>query len=301
MTTGLAHSVHTRLVQHAKRAGIDPNVIFARFACERLLYRLACSPHADRFVLKKALLLLVWLDETIRATRDADLLGFGAVNAESLHALFGELCALEVEPDGLVFDAASLRVTAIRVEDPHGGQRVELTARLGNARIRVQVDVGIGDATVPAPHWIDYPSLLALPRPRIKAYHPETAIAEKLHAMVVLSEANSRMKDFFDVFTLASRKSFEGSVLSAAIEHTFARRATEVPGEPPVAFTAAFASLPGKRPQWEAFNRRMLGSASPPDLAAVVEVIAGFSMPVFRAVAQGERIEGNWAPGGPWR
>lgn len=301
MTTGLAHSVQARLVQHAKQVGIDPNVVFARYACERLLYRLACSAHADRFVLKGALLLLVWLDETIRPTRDADLLGFGAVDAESLRTLFGELCALPVEPDGLEFDVGSLRVGAIRVEDPYGGQRVEMTARLGRARIRVQVDVGIGDATVPAPQWIEYPSLLALPRPRLRAYHPETAIAEKLHAMVVLGGANSRMKDFFDVFVLASRKSFERSVLAEAIANTFARRATEVPGEPPIALTQAFASIPGKRAQWDAFNRRLVAGTPTPDLTTVIDVIAGFAGPVFRAVAQGDRMMGSWAPGGPWR
>lgn len=300
MTTGLAHSVQARLVQHAKQVGIDPNVVFARYACERLLYRLSASAHADRFVLKGALLLLVWLDETLRPTRDVDLLGFGALDAESLRTLFGELCELPVEPDGLEFDVASLRVNSIRIEDPYGGQRVEMTARLGKSRIRVQVDVGIGDATVPAPQWIEYPSLLALPRPRLRAYHPETAIAEKLHAMVVLGGANSRMKDFFDVFVLASRKSFERRVLSEAIANTFARRATAVPAEPPIALTPAFAALPGKRAQWDAFSRRLLAATPTPDLTTVIETIAEFAGPIFRAVAQEDSTGGHWAPGGPW-
>ncbi len=301
MTTGLARSVQARLVQRAKEIGIDPNVIFARFACERLLYRLSLTAHAERFVLKGALLLLVWLDETTRPTRDADLLGFGTVDVESLRILFGELCTLPVEPDGLAFDVDSLRVFAIRIEDPYGGLRVEIIARLGQARIRVQVDVGIGDATVPVPQWIEYPSMLALPRPRIRAYRPETAIAEKLHAIVVLGGTNSRMKDFFDVYMLASRKTFDRTVLADAVAHTFERRATQVPVEPPVGFTPAFAAIPGKRAQWDAFVRRVVTATAVPELTTVIDTIAAFAMPVFRAVAHAERAAGRWEPGGPWR
>ena len=131
MTKGLAHSVQVRLVQHAKKLGIDPNVVLVRYASERLLYRLSRSPHVDRFVLKGALLLLVWLGETIRPTRDADLLGFGALDTESLRETFRGVCTHAVEPDGMEFDADTIRVAPIRIEDAYGGQRVELTARLG--------------------------------------------------------------------------------------------------------------------------------------------------------------------------
>jgi predicted nucleotidyltransferase component of viral defense system len=137
MTTGLAHSVQQRLVRHAHALGIDPNLLYARYASERLLYRLARSPHADRFVLKGALMLHVWLNETIRPTRDVDLLGFGPMDEASLRGLFMELCVSSVEPDGLDFDASTVRIRTIRLEDPYGGQRAELAARLGNAKIRV--------------------------------------------------------------------------------------------------------------------------------------------------------------------
>jgi predicted nucleotidyltransferase component of viral defense system len=300
MTTGLAHSVQVHLVQHAKKLGIDPNVVLVRYASERLLYRLSQSPHAERFVLKGALLLLVWLGETIRPTRDADLLGFGELDVESLRRLFGDVCAQPVKPDGLEFDPASLRVGPIRVEDAYGGQRVELTARLGKARLRVQVDVGIGDAVVPEPQWIEYPSLLDLPRPRLRAYRPETAVAEKLHAMVVLGAANSRMRDFFDVHALASGWTFDGALLAEAITATFARRRTDLPHELPIALTREFAEVPGKSAQWTGFTRRLLGGAPPPGLTVVIEVIAGFAGPALHAVARGERFVGRWPPGGPW-
>jgi len=151
MSTGLARSVQRRLVRHAKALGVDPNLILVRYATERLLYRLSRSRHSERFVLKGALLLLVWLGETIRPTRDADLLGYGDLDAEALATTITEICAVEVQPDGLIFDAASIRVVPIRPEDVYGGQRVTLLARLGPARLRVQVDVGIGDVVVPEP------------------------------------------------------------------------------------------------------------------------------------------------------
>lgn len=226
---GLPVSVHVRLVRHAKAIGADPNFVLARFAVERFLYRLCRSRHADRFVLKGALLMLVWLGETIRPTRDVDLLGFGEMTEQSLTRIFTEVCDIEVEPDGLEYLSSSLRAAPIRPDDAYGGLRATLQARLGKARLRVQIDVGIGDAVTPAPEWLEYPSLLDLPRPRLRAYRPETAIAEKLHAMVQLGEANSRMRDFFDIHALAQHRRFNGEPLAGAVRATFERRRTPIP------------------------------------------------------------------------
>jgi hypothetical protein len=299
MTGGLAQSVQTRLVRHAKAIGVDPNLVLSRYATERLLYRLSRSPHVECFVLKGALLLLVWLGETTRPTRDADLLGVGDLSAGTLATMFAEMCALDVEPDGLAFDITSISVAAIRPEDAYGGQRVTLLARLGPARLRVQVDVGIGDAVTPEPEWLDYPSLLDLPRPRLRAYPPETAIAEKVHAMAVLGSKNSRMRDFFDVHALATERAFDGDVLVRALSATFARRRTEIPVGTPIALTPDFADVEGKRAQWAAFLRRSR-LTSVPDLAAVIQVVAAFVGPVLRAAARGEGLVRHWPAGGPW-
>jgi predicted nucleotidyltransferase component of viral defense system len=300
VSTGLARSVQTRLVRHARALGVDPNLVLARYAMERLLYRLSRSRYADRFVLKGALLLLVWLGETVRPTRDADLLGFGELDARTLARTFAEVCAAEVEPDGLVFDVDSIRIVAIRPEDAYGGQRVTLLARLGPAHLRVQVDVGIGDAVVPDPEWLDYPSLLDLPRPRLRAYRPETTVAEKVHAMVVLGSKNSRMRDFFDVHALATRGTFTGERLVAALLATFARRRTPIPGAPPLALTADFARVEGKAAQWTAYLRTSRLTSAPPDLASVVASVAGFVGPPLAAARGGERFGATWPPGGPW-
>lgn len=300
MTAGLSRSVQVRLVRRAHTLGVDPNVVLARYGAERLLYRLSRSPHAERFVLKGAMMLLVWLGESIRPTRDTDLLGFGALDTESLRATFAELCALPVEADGLEFDVASLQVAPIRVENAYGGQRVTLVARLGAARLRVQVDIGIGDDVFPEPQWIDYPSLLDLPRPRLRAYRPESTIAEKLHAMVELDSKNSRMRDFFDLRELAAARSFEGAVLGRAIATTFARRRTPVPRELPLALTREFAAIEGKSAQWSGFARKLPGNSAPSNLAAVIDAIAAFAGPVLVATGRGESFERAWKPGGPW-
>jgi hypothetical protein len=194
-----------------------------------------------------------------------------------------------------------MRVAAIRPEDAYGGQRIALFARLGPARLRVQVDVGIGDAVVPEPEWLDYPSLLDLPRPRLRAYHSETSIAEKVHAMVVLGSKNSRMRDFFDVHALAMHEPFKGERLAGALRATFERRGTAIVGDSPIAFTAAFAEIEGKRSQWAGFVRKNRLAAAPGDLASVIEGITAFIGPVLTAARRGESFSGNWPPGGPWR
>jgi len=233
-TEGFARSVHVRLVRHAKEQGLDPTLVFTRYAIERFLYRLSESEHSDRFVLKGALLLYAWLGDVGRATRDADLLGVGDLSDQALHEIFRDICLQGVADDGMVFDPASIRVAAIRVEDGYGGRRVTLTGQLGKGQSRVQVDIGIGDATVPEPDRVDYPTLLGDPAPHLRGYRPETVVAEKLHAIVHLGLANTRMKDFYDLLTLAQTQHFVLRRLGGAIEATFARRNTEIPqGVPP--------------------------------------------------------------------
>lgn len=176
-----------------------------------------------------------------------------------------------------------------------------IRARLGSARIKVQVDVGIGDAVEPPAEWIDYPSLLGLPRPRLRAYRPETVIAEKLHTMVALGAMNSRMRDFFDVHALAARQSFDGAALARAVQATFERRRTVIPRDAPLALTPAFADVKGKGVQWAAFLAKNRIVDSPEDFAVTIADLAQFALPMMRAASQAEGFAGRWAPGGPWR
>jgi hypothetical protein len=254
---GLARSVQVRLARHAKAIGVDPNLVLTRYAVERFLYRLSCSAHADRFVLKGALLLLVWLGETLRPTRDADLLGFGDLSDDALGAIFRDVCGVEVEPDAAEFLPDTLSVAPIREEDAYGGRRVTLRARVGAARLTVQLDIGIGDAVTPGPQWLEYPSLLEdLPRPRLRAYPRETVLAEKLHAMVFLGLRTSRTKDYFDVYALLREDAMDPTQLALAIAATFARRRTALPEGVPPALSERFFDDPTKQAQWRAFLAR---------------------------------------------
>lgn len=255
-TDGLARSVHTRLVRHAQDIGVDPNLVLSRYAMERFLYRLSKSPHADRFVLKGALLLLAWLGETLRPTRDADVLGVGDLSDAALTAIFSDVCSVRVEPDGMTYLADTITVRSIRDGDDYGGRRITLRASLGSGRQRVQIDVGIGDVVTPRPEWLDYPALLDFPPARLRTYSRATVIAEKLHAIVKLGAANSRMKDYFDIAALAREGEVTGPELRKAVDATFRRRQTEVPAELPVGLTDELARTTEKQVQWQAFLRK---------------------------------------------
>jgi predicted nucleotidyltransferase component of viral defense system len=298
---GLAVSVQTRLVRHARNLGVDPNLVLTRFAIERFLYRLSRSPHAERFVLKGALLILAWLGETTRPTRDADLLGFGDLSDDSLTRVFREICVVDVEPDAMQYLAESVAIVPIRPEDSYGGRRVTVQARLGSAQLRVQVDVGIGDVVTPAPEWLEYPSLLDFPAARIRSYPRETVVAEKLHAMVVLGAKNSRMRDFFDVDALAEAEPFEGHRLTDAVRATFERRKTLIPDAIPLALIPEFAAAPEKQAQWQAFRskNRLVGSSE--TLLEVAGRLATFLQPVIEAARTHSKWSAIWPPGGPWQ
>ena len=153
---------------------------------------------------------------------------------------------------------------------------------------------------MPAPEVLDYPGLLDLPRARIRAYRPETSIAEKTEAMVSLALANSRMKDFFDIHRLAETRTFDGNTMRLAVAATFTRRGIEIPDERPLALTSEFADDAQKKIQWTAFVRR----ARRPDLAdlsAIIATLDRFLWPVLQAAARSEPWPRVWSNGGPWK
>lgn len=260
-------SVRQRLLNLAHARGQPMELLLTRYALERLLHRLSLSPHRERFVLKGAMLLATWFDEPHRATRDVDLLGFGDAAEDALLRTFREIMAVELD-DGVTFDLKGLRIEAIREEVEYGGSRLRTTAALAGARIPIAVDIGFGDAVEPGVEDIDLPVLLDMPSPHLRAYPPETVIAEKFHAMVVLGRANSRMKDYFDVWMLTGAFEIDPERLRRAVVATFARRNTSIPAEVPDGLSDSFAADPGKQRQWDAFARNLSGAA--PRLAAIV-------------------------------
>ena len=300
--TNVAASVRQRLLNHAKDRNEDFNFVLGRFAAERLLYRLSVSEHADTFVLKGALLFLLWSAHIYRPTRDVDLLGFGDSSVGKLEDIFRDVCRGEVVGDGLVFAVDSVKGSGIREDQEYDGVRITLLAFLGTARIPLQIDIGFGDAITPDVEAVEFPLLLtvpALPAPKLNAYPRETVIAEKLEAMVALGMANSRMKDFYDLLTLARNFSFDGTVLVRAVQNTFARRGTPVPETTPVALTDEFANDAAKAFQWTNFLKRVNVQAD--ELAKVIDQLSRFLLPVLAAAGNRSVFDKNWVAGKNWQ
>lgn len=297
MTRNLAASVRQRLLNLAGEKREDFQLVLTRYGLERLLYRLSRSPHQGRFVLKGALLLRVYTEADYRPTRDLDLLAFGSDDAAELADVFRELCTLEVEDDGLRFDPETVRAAPIREGANYSGVRVQLRATLAGARLPLQIDIGFGDAITPAPHDLEYPTLLDFPAPYVRAYPLPTVVAEKFEAMTVLGFANSRMKDFYDLWLIAQTFSFEGQELARAIMRTFERRGTRLTSNP-AAFSQAFVQDRAKQQQWNAFLKRT--SLSAPPLPEVVETLRRFLMPPTGATLEQRAFLSTWPSGGPW-
>ncbi len=279
----VAVSVRARLLNIAREQRVDFQQVLVRFALERMLYRLSQSEHADRFLLKGALLFTLWYDMPHRATRDADLLGFGDSDLESVAQVFRDIAAVEVN-DGVVFDPASVEVEEIRKEAGYGGVRVNMVGDLAKARFKTQIDVGFGDAVTPAPVDSVYPVLLVdLPAPELRTYPTYTVVAEKLHAIALLGMANSRLKDYFDLSVLLDREDLEPDLLAQAIRATFTRRGMAVPQNLPTGLSDEFATDGSRQSLWLAFLKKN-GLAIEP-LTAVVQRLRARLWPAMTAAS----------------
>jgi predicted nucleotidyltransferase component of viral defense system len=295
----LSASVRQRLLNLTTERKEDFGLVLTRYGLERLLYRLSISPHRDAFVLKGALLLQLWTAEIYRPTRDLDLLGLGPSDI-NFRKVFSEVCSQNVEDDGLTFLTDTIRAERIRDEEAYEGVRVRVEARLGDVRIPLQIDVGLGDTIVPASEELEYPALLKFPAPKLHAYSKESVVAEKFEAMVKLGVANSRMKDFYDLWVMAQRFEFKSSTLAAAIQATFDTRRTTLPTSSPLALRTEFYKLSTKQTQWRAFLRKS-GLKADSSLKEIIEVIREFLMPVVGSISQENEENKVWQPGGPWR
>ena len=258
------------------------------------------SPHADAFIVKGATLFTLWSGEPHRATRDLDLLGYGSTDLERIAAVFRSLCEVSADEDALLFDSDSVTTSRIKEGDDYEGVRAELLARLGTARISLQVDVGFGDAVTPTAVLTTFPTMLEMAPPRLRAYQRETVVAEKLHAMVMRGLTNSRMKDFFDVWLLARNFDFVLAELAAAVRDTFARRGAPMPSQTPVALTGRFADDGDKLVQWRAFLGRARPVVAPPPLSDVISQLAEFLIPVLDELRAPTGQRAQWPHGGPW-
>ncbi len=275
----IAASVRQRLLNRAKNDRRPFNELLQYYAMERFLYRLSQSVHAERFILKGALMLRVWQASEFRPTMDIDMLGKTSNDEANIVAQIREILVVDTEPDGLTFDSSSIQSEHITEDADYQGIRIRFHGTLDTARINMQVDIGFGDIVYPAPEESELPAMLDHPAPRLLCYSRESAIAEKFEAMVKLGILNSRMKDFYDIWLLSRQFDFDGSRLTEAIRLTFKQRGTPLPDKI-VAFQESF--ITEKQVQWTAFCSRLKQEHLPTVFADIVSHVEEFLGPAVK-------------------
>jgi hypothetical protein len=299
----VAASVRHRLLNRAREEQQEFQLLLTRYALERLVFRLSRSSYLEKFVLKGAMLFYVWnpTSGAYRPTRDIDFLMRGENSVEILETIFRKIVQTEVSPDGLVFDPESVKAAQIREDNRYGGIRVQLMAMMEKARIPLQIDIGFGDKITPGPEKIDFPSLLGQEVSRLSGYPKETVIAEKLEAMVSLGEANSRMKDFYDIHFLSLHYAFDGDILRRAIAATFAVRGTVLPTGEIYPLSAKYSRDPARQRLWAGFLKRLGLKEVETSFEIVTQQIAVFVQPLIQAASQNADFSRGWSPSGYWQ
>lgn len=295
--TNIPASARQRLLNRAKIDRRPFNELLQYYAMERFLYRLSKSAHADRFILKGALMLRVWNSPESRPTMDIDMLGRTSNEVPKILAQMREILNADVEADGLTFDPDSITAERITEDADYAGIRIRFPGKLGSARINMQVDIGFGDVVYPEPAELTFPVMLNFPAPLLLCYSRESSVAEKLEAMVKLGQLNSRMKDFYDIWMLSKNFVFDGPSLASAIRLTFERRGTPVP-EKIEAFSGSFVKV--KQAQWTAFRRRLGQENVSASLSEIIAEVDRFLSPIITAIVTGKSIPRTWMPSGPW-
>ena len=293
----LPASVRQRILNRAKSDRRPFNELLQYYAMERFLYRLSQSAHADRFILKGALMLRVWRSPELRPTMDIDMLGRTSNKEADIIAQIRDILSMDVEADGLAFDADSIQTERITEDADYEGIRIRFRGALDSARINMQVDIGFGDVVYPEPEKAELPTMLDSPAPRLLCYSRESSIAEKFEAMVKLGVLNSRMKDFYDIWLLSRQFDFDGAKLAEAIRLTFERRSTALPTKIE-AFTESF--IDAKQIQWTTFWKRLQQDHVPVSFREVTTAVDGFLVPVVAAISSGKPSPTNWIASGQW-
>ena len=268
-----------KLLNLAKQTkGTDYNLILLRFVQERFLYRLSLSAYRENFFLKGGALLFAHDRFAARPTRDMDFLGDRiSRDKENIKRIMLEICSIACEEDGVTFDCGEEEIWLedITVEKEYNGTRVHMTAHMDTIVQPFSIDVGFGDVIVPEPVNLDYPLLLEdLPEVNVAAYSLETVVAEKFQTMIDRGTINSRMKDFFDVYTILKSGKVDSGLLKEAVVEVFENRGTKADPNS-VVFSDGFAQDQMRQTMWKAYLKKIKYKEELPfeDVMAVVREV----------------------------
>lgn len=291
MTSGA--SVKERLKNKAVATGKTMQELLTVYGLERTMYRLSISDYTERFTLKGGIFLYALFEgEFARATRDIDLLAKGISNdAEKIRAVFADIFSMKCD-DALRFDMSTLAVKDITEFKKYHGVNVSIMAFLERTKLPVSIDIGFGDVIYPDRVKMNFPVILDMDIPRVYAYSLASVIAEKFEAIVSLGDANSRYKDFYDIYLLANRYNFSGQELSIAVKETFEYRKTGF--EEIFAFEEAFLASGIHQKRWQAFLKKKKAMVNV-ELDEAVAVIKKLLLPILDSIDRGTHYTANWS------
>lgn len=291
--TNVSASVRAKLLNKARASKRPFSELLQYFAMERFLYRLSISPHSQKFILKGALMFTAWEFTKHRATMDIDMLANTSNNLDNLITIIRDICHFQPDvDDGILFDGGTVEGKVSQTHKEYSGVQLKFDGKLSGARIQMKVDIGFGDIISPSPSQITYPSILPFPSPKLKGYTAETVIAEKFQTIVSRGSDNSRMKDFYDIWTLQRQMEFEGKNLLEAIAKTFINRQTEFT-EASINELKLLGESQVKTAQWEQFIRKNQFDLETPSFENIINEIIDFLSPL--ATEKNTIIPGKWS------
>lgn len=297
----LPESIKSRLRNKAKESNRLYSEVLQYYCIERFLYRLSCSKYADKFILKGALMFMVWQIPERRTTLDIDFLAVYDNQVSAIEEVIKDVCLISVTPDGLVFDPKTVKGQSIREEMEYKGVRIKFIGLLDRSRIPMQIDVGFGDVVYPNPKVIRYPVILDLPEPNLKAYPVESLVSEKFEAMVKLSLLNSRMKDYYDIWLLIHKFDFNGQKLAGALKKTFNSRNTTLPKTIPIFAEEIYDERSDRQKLWKAFLNKNDIKHAPGKLSDIAREIEKFLIKPLNAINKKIKFSKVWKSPGPWK
>lgn len=261
------------------------------YVVERWLARLSRSPYASQFVLKGGVLLAAFGQR--RPTVDADALAIGLANdAETVAALVAEIAAIEDPEDGVEYLTASVATQVIRDHALYHGVRISMDARIATAVVKLRLDINFGDPVVPEPQHVTLPGLRPESMPiQVLGYPVETVLAEKLTTAIDLAEANTRVRDLADIYTVIGAHTIAWAPMHEALTATAAFRAVDL-----VPLSVAVGDLATLRRSDYRAHRDALGHFGehlPEDLADVIADAAGFADPLITGT---DTANATWDP-----